>query len=76
MGVQNLPNIVEELFKAGLDKDTPIALIRWGTRKEQEELIGELDTIVEKVAKNNFEAPAIIVIGAVVKLHSVLGHGA
>ncbi|MEO1430983.1 MAG: uroporphyrinogen-III C-methyltransferase [Cyanobacteria bacterium J06632_19] len=75
MGVQNLPNIVEELFKAGLDKDTPIALIRWGTRKEQEELIGELDTIVEKVAKHNFEAPAIIVIGAVVKLHSVLGHG-
>ncbi|MBV6624263.1 MAG: uroporphyrinogen-III C-methyltransferase [Rivularia sp. (in: Bacteria)] len=75
MGVQNLSNIVEELLTAGLDKDTPIGLIRWGTRPEQSELIGKLDTIVEKVAENQFEAPAIIVIGAVVKLHSVLGMG-
>lgn len=72
MGIHNLAYIVQELLKAGLDKDTPIGLIRWGTRKEQEELIGELETIVEKVEKSNFEAPAIVVIGAVVKLHSAL----
>ncbi|MGB3761236.1 MAG: uroporphyrin-III C-methyltransferase, partial [Rivularia sp. (in: cyanobacteria)] len=61
---------------AGLSKDTPIGLIRWGTRPEQEELIGELATIIEQIEKSGFEAPAIVVIGAVVKLHSVLGDGA
>lgn len=76
MGVQNLPNIIEELLKAGLDKDTPIGLIRWGTHPEQEELIGKLATIIEQIEKSEFEAPAIVVIGAVVNLHSILGNGA
>ncbi|NJM17842.1 MAG: uroporphyrinogen-III C-methyltransferase [Richelia sp. RM2_1_2] len=75
MGIHNLAYIVEELLKAGLSADTPIGLIRWGTRPEQEELIGKLETIVEEVEKSGFEAPAIVVIGAVVNLHSVLGHG-
>ena len=64
MGIHNLPYIVEELRKADLSADTPIALVRWGTRPEQEELIGELGTIVESVEKNGFEA--------VVKLHAML----
>lgn len=74
MGIHNLACIIKELFKAGLSSDTPIGLIRWGTRPEQEELIGKLGTIVEEVEKSGFEAPAIVVIGAVVNLHSVLGH--
>ncbi|MBZ8179127.1 uroporphyrinogen-III C-methyltransferase [Oscillatoria salina] len=72
MGVHNLPNIVVQLAAAGLSKSTPIALIRWGTRSDQEELIGTLETIVEQVEQTNFEAPAIAVIGNVVKLHSIL----
>ncbi|MEC4986086.1 MAG: uroporphyrinogen-III C-methyltransferase [Oscillatoria sp. PMC 1068.18] len=72
MGVHNLPNIVAELTQAGLNKSTPIALIRWGTRSDQEELIGSLETIIEQVEQTNFEAPAIAVIGKVVKLHSIL----
>ncbi len=75
MGVHNLPNIIEELFKAGLSIDTPIGLIRWGTRPEQEELIGTLGTIIEQIEESGFEAPAIVVIGAVVNLHSVLSNG-
>lgn len=71
MGIHNLPYIAQELTKAGLSADTPIALVRWGTRPEQEELIGELGTIVEEVEKNGFQAPAIVVIGAVVKLHAM-----
>jgi uroporphyrin-III C-methyltransferase len=73
MGVHNLPHIVPELCAAGLSKDTPVALIRWGTRPEQEELIGTLGTIVEQVEAANFGAPAIAVIGNVVNLHSILG---
>ena len=71
MGIHNLPYIAQELTKAGLSANTPIALVRWGTRPEQEELIGELGTIVEEVEKKGFAAPAIVVIGAVVKLHAI-----
>lgn len=72
MGIQKLPYIVEQLHTAGLSLDTPIALVRWGTRPEQEELIGTLETIVEEVEKTGFTAPAIAVIGQVVQMHGVL----
>ncbi|CDN13665.1 Uroporphyrinogen-III methyltransferase [Richelia intracellularis] len=73
MGIHNLPYIVKQLTIAGLSLDTPIALIRWGTRSQQQELIGELGSIVEQVEQTGFEAPAIMVIGAVVNMHSILG---
>ncbi|OWY67389.1 uroporphyrinogen-III C-methyltransferase [cyanobacterium TDX16] len=72
MGVHNLPYIVEQLCEAGLSADTPVALVRWGTRPEQEELIGTLETIVAQVETTGFSAPAIAVIGKVVNLHSLL----
>ncbi|MDM9583194.1 uroporphyrinogen-III C-methyltransferase [Nostoc sp. GT001] len=72
MGIHNLPYIVEELSTAGLNLETPIALVRWGTRPEQEELIGTLETIVTQVEETGFSAPAIAVIGQVVKMHSIL----
>ncbi|MBD2448151.1 uroporphyrinogen-III C-methyltransferase [Nostoc sp. FACHB-152] len=72
MGVHNLSHIIEELATAGLSLETPIALVRWGTRPEQEELIGQLRTIVEQVEKTGFDAPAIAVIGSVVNMHDIL----
>lgn len=72
MGVHNLPYITSELIDAGLSPETPIALIRWGTRPEQEELIGTLDAIVQQVEETGFEAPAIAIVGKVVNLHSIL----
>jgi uroporphyrin-III C-methyltransferase len=72
MGIHNLPYIVEQLSAAGLSLETPIALVRWGTRPEQEELIGTLKTIVEQVEETGFGAPAIAVIGSVVNMHSIL----
>ncbi len=74
MGIHNLPYIVEQLHLAGLSLDTPIALVRWGTRPEQEELIGCLGTIVAQVEATEFGAPAIAVIGDVVNLHKILSH--
>ncbi len=74
MGVHNLPHITQELTAAGLATDTPIALIRWGTRPDQEKLLGTLGTIVEDVEATGFSAPAIAVIGAVVYQHEKL-HG-
>lgn len=72
MGIHNLPYIVEQLSASGLSLETPIALVRWGTRPEQEELIGTLETIVKQVEQTGFGAPAIAVIGQVVNMHSIL----
>lgn len=73
MGVQNLDRIAHELMTAGLAGDTPIALVRWGTTPNQQELIATLETIVEQVELHKFSAPSIAVIGNVVKLHDTLG---
>ena len=75
MGVQNLPDIIPQLTDAGLNPDTPIALIRWGTRVEQEQLVGNLSTIVKQIKATQFSAPAIAVIGNVVELESILSAG-
>jgi uroporphyrin-III C-methyltransferase len=72
MGIHNLPYIIAQLHQAGLSLDTPIALVRWGTRPDQEELIGTLETIVQQIEETGFDAPAIVVIGTVVKLHDSL----
>jgi len=72
MGVHNLPNITQALMTAGLLTQTPVALIRWGTRPEQTELVGTLGDIVAQVESTGFQAPAIAVIGKVVDLHSYL----
>lgn len=72
MGVHNLPHIIEQLHRAGMSLDTPIALVRWGTCPQQEELLGTLATIVQQIETTQFEAPAIAVIGSVVNLHDTL----
>ncbi|HUV06019.1 MAG TPA: uroporphyrinogen-III C-methyltransferase [Armatimonadota bacterium] len=72
MGVENLPNIVAELVKNGRDPSTPIALIRWGTRAEQETLVGTLADIVQKARRAGFKPPAVAVVGEVVNLREKL----
>lgn len=72
MGVGNLPYITEQLIKHGRSADTPVALIRWGTRVEQQTLTGTLQTIVEQVKAAKFASPAIIIVGEVVKLRDKL----
>jgi len=74
MGLHNLSYIIGQLQLGGLNSSTPIALIRWGTRPEQEELMGTLENIMDLVAVNEFQAPMVAVIGAVVKLSEQLRH--
>jgi uroporphyrin-III C-methyltransferase len=72
MGVHNLAKIIPQLLAGGMALDTPIALIRWGTRPNQTQLVANLETIIEQIAATGFEAPAIAVIGKVVELQSLL----
>lgn len=66
MGIGNIRYISEQLIKHGRQSDTPVALVRWGTRAEQETLIGTLSTIADKVEQTGFRSPAVIVVGDVV----------
>jgi len=72
MGVKNLPQIAQNLMDRGRSADTPVALIRWGTRPEQEVLVGTLADIAEKARQAAFRAPAITVVGEVVNLRDSL----
>lgn len=72
MGVRNLPTIIPQLLAGGMAVNTPIAMIRWGTRSDRSQLIGTLETIVEQINSTQFQAPAIAVIGRVVDLRSLL----
>jgi uroporphyrinogen III methyltransferase / synthase len=72
MGIRNLPQITENLMAHGRAPGTPVALIRWGTRPEQEVLTGTLADIAGKAREANFKAPAITVVGEVVNLREQL----
>ena len=72
MGIHNLGQIIPQLKEGGLTGETDIALIRWGTTPHQQELYGTLDTILQQVEENQFEAPAIAVIGKVVQFRKQL----
>lgn len=71
MGVKNLPHIVENLLKEGKNPDTPCAVIQWGTTPRQKTAEGTLATIIEEVKRKEITAPAIIVVGEVVKLRKI-----
>lgn len=68
MGVKNLPHIVENLLREGKSPDTPCAVIQWGTTPRQKTAEGTLKNIVDIVKEKGITAPAIIVVGEVVKL--------
>ncbi|KFN04407.1 uroporphyrinogen-III C-methyltransferase [Bacillus clarus] len=67
MGVGNLPYICERLLKYGKEKNTPAAIIEWGTTSMQRTIIGTLGTIVEIAKNERIQNPSMIVIGEVVR---------
>lgn len=72
MGMANLPQITEQLIAHGRPAETPVALIRWGTRPEQETLTGTLGDIAAKAREVSFTNPAVIVVGEVVNMREKL----
>ncbi len=72
MGVERVREIAQRLMAEGADAATPVALVRWGTTPRQETLEATLATVADVVAQRGFKAPAIIVVGEVVKLRREL----
>lgn len=70
MGVANLPQIVNELIKNGMNSKTSIAVIQSGTLNTQKTMVGTLEDIIDKTKE--MKPPAISVIGEVVNLRKSL----
>ncbi|PNY82064.1 uroporphyrinogen-III C-methyltransferase [Deinococcus koreensis] len=72
MGVRNLGQIAAELIAAGRDPQTPAATVQWGTTPQQRTVTGTLQTIARVVQEAGLEAPAVTVVGEVVRLRGSL----
>lgn len=73
MGMKNLPDIASKLIASGMDKNTPAALVHWGTTSRQRSLSSTLDKLPKEALREGFTNPSIIVVGNVVRLREKLG---
>ncbi len=70
MGTRNLRAIAERLVASGRTRQTPAAVIHWGTRAAQQVVTGTLADIAARA--QGIEPPTVIVVGEVVKLREEL----
>ncbi len=72
MALHSLDRIVDALIAAGMDRAEPVAVIASATLPEQRFLISELSSVVAETRDADCEAPAIVVIGGIVRLRDKL----
>ena len=72
MGLTAFGEIASELVKHGRSTETPAMAVRWGTRPDQETLVGTLASLPALIAQSGMKPPATIVVGEVVRLREKL----
>lgn len=72
MAIRNIENLVDKLIKNGRSPDTPVAVIRWGTRPDQRTIVSTLRNLVSEIRENEIKPPSVIVVGDVVRLRDSL----
>lgn len=72
MGMRNLRENMQKIIDGGISPDTPVAIVRWGTRPNQKTITGTVATIADMVEKAKFKAPAVIVVGKVAEFRDKL----
>lgn len=72
MAVKNIDVLSRKLIENGRPAETPVAVIRWGTRPDQRTLVGTLSNIADLVREKDIRPPAVMVVGDVVKLRDEL----
>jgi uroporphyrin-III C-methyltransferase len=73
MGMSKLEEITN-LFKAEGKQNIPVAVIQNGSMKNEQYVLGTIDSITEHVKESGISSPAVIVIGEVVALHPEYKH--
>jgi len=72
MAVKNIEEVAKKLIANGRPKETPVAIVRWGTRPEQVTITGTLETIPSLAKDRDIRPPAAMVVGEVVRLREQL----
>lgn len=72
MGLNHLARIAARLIAAGRKADEPVAIVSRATTPEQRVVVTSLAAAAADAATAHIEAPTIIAIGAVVRLHATL----
>jgi uroporphyrinogen III methyltransferase / synthase len=72
MAVKNIEILTEKLIENGRSPETPVAVIRWGTRPDQKTLVSTLKDIAKLVREKDIRPPAVTVVGDVVNLRDEL----
>ena len=72
MGIGGLAEICRQMIGHGLPTDHPAAVVQEGTTRRQRVLTADLGTLPEKVAAAGITAPALIIVGTVVRLQEKL----
>ena len=72
MGMRNLEGLVEKIIAGGLSPETPAAVVVDGTLPSQRVVEAPLKQLAERVRAEGLGAPAVVVIGNVVKLRQHL----
>jgi uroporphyrinogen III methyltransferase/synthase len=72
MGVERLSSITGSLITAGMERTTPVALVRWATTGRHQTITGTLETIASIAHEKQFLAPCVAVFGEVVSLREKL----
>lgn len=72
MAVKNIDELTRKLIEHGRSPETPVAVVRWGTRPDQKTIVSTLKDIAAVVREKDIKPPAVTVIGDVVNLRSEL----
>jgi len=72
MAVKNIELLTEKLIENGRSPETPVAVIRWGTRPDQKTLVSTLKDIAKLVREKDIRPPAVTIVGDVVNLRKEL----
>ena len=72
MAVKNIDLLTATLIENGRSPDTPVAVIRWGTRPDQKTLVSTLKDIAKLVREKDIRPPAVTIVGDVVNLRNEL----
>lgn len=72
MGLKRLAELAETLIANGMPPETPVAIVQSGTTGQQQSVEGTLATIAGIAEAKKISAPAITIIGTVVKLRPKL----
>ena len=72
MGRGNLRANLSRLISYGKSPDTPAAVVSWGTYPQQKTVVATLATLADETAKKGISSPTLVIIGEVVRLHSLL----